>query len=174
VKTGIAIFLTILLFNSLFYCCYFSVSVIHAKIEAHQTISHIDNNESAGIIKVLVNDLDKDESDEAWYKNKLYDVVKRKNVGGISYIYLLQDKDEEELIEDNYNYFNDNMEIFYTNSFKIPHSQKIVPVPDCQYIIPGAQKIIHFHFILKTPAVKNEYYFTCFNTEVSTPPPKLL
>jgi hypothetical protein len=144
----------------------------HAKFEAIQNT--LESNENApGVIKIAVNTLDKDEKDEVWYQHKLYDVVRRKSVGDASFVYILHDDQEEQLLADNYNYFRDDNGIFCPADFKIPNSKKTISLPDYKYVLPGIQKKNISCFTSPTLTVNNEYYSNHFNIEVPTPPPKL-
>jgi hypothetical protein len=146
---------------------------VHAKIEAYQILSQPENINESSVIKIPANKLDKDEVDEAWYQNKLYDVIKRESINDTIYVCLLQDNDEEQLITENYNYFKNDNCSFCSGSIQLPHSKKIVSLPDGQYLITARQKMNYYYFTYTIPASRNEYDFNSFNTEVLTPPPKL-
>src|SRR5258708_969960 len=118
-KKGISIILLILLCNSLFYCCYFAFSIVSVKLEAGYKISQIKEPQKTQVIKVPVNMLERDESDEVWYQHKLFDVISRGVINDTSYVFLLRDKDEEQLITENYNYFRTDTEVFYNGCFQI-------------------------------------------------------
>ena len=90
---------------------------MHAKIEAHLAISDPKSNSESAVIKIAVCQLDKDENDEVWYRNKLYDVIKRDLVNDTMYVILLSDNNEEQLLTDNYNYFCNDECIFSEGSF---------------------------------------------------------
>ena len=166
-----AFLLTAILCNSVAYYGYFTLSMARVKFEAIQ--SRLDLDETApGVLKVAVNKLDKDEDGEVWYQHKLYDVVKRKTINDITYVYILHDGDEEQLLTDNGDYFRDENGIFCATSFKLPHSGKTISLSDYQYILTAIQKINHSVFTSSAPAVKNEYFPDRFGIEVPTPPPK--
>ena len=59
------------------------------------------------IIKVPVCLLQKDESDEVWYKDNLYDVVERDRINDTNYVFLLQDEQEQNVLAGNEKYFQD-------------------------------------------------------------------
>ncbi len=142
------------------------------KFEAIQNTLESDEN-APGVLKVAVAKLDKDEQDEVWYQQKLYDVVKRKTINDTSYVYILHDDDEEQLLADNCNYFRDENGIFCATNFKIPHSKKTISLSNYQYLLIVIQKINHTNFTSSAPTVKNKYFVNLFNIEVATPPPKL-
>jgi hypothetical protein len=104
VKKIISFLLTAVLCNSIAYYSYFTLSMARVKFEALQNSLESDEN-APGVLKVAVNKLDKDEEDEVWYQHKLYDVVIRKSINDTSYVYILHDSDEEQLLTDNCNYF---------------------------------------------------------------------
>jgi hypothetical protein len=171
-KTVIPVLLSVLLFNSLFYHGYFSIAIIHAKIEAHQNLAQNNDNNSAGIIKVPVNKLDKDEFDEVWFKGNLYDVSGRQIINDTAYVFLINDNLEQQLLADNFNYFRDDTDIFCACNFKIPHSKKIISLQDCLYIYQVLPEINHHHLFERFTEARNNYCLNNPTTGVPGPPPK--
>ena len=107
-KHAVAFILLILLSQSILYYTFFSISLIRTRTAAAELVLQAaENNQSQPyLIKVAVPSLDKDETEEAWYQQQLYDVVSRKVIHDTAYVFLLRDAGEQELISDNFNFFN--------------------------------------------------------------------
>ena len=146
--------------------------MLKAKLEAAMAIANTGNETSAAILKIPETKLQKDESDEAWYNNKLYDVVKREKNGDTVYVYLLRDNEEQSVLADNSNYFRNDSCIFSGSGYKENTLKKAPCITDNSYITSSIKKI-SFHNCISDPAtVKNKYYVISFCTDVPTPPPR--
>ena len=165
-----SILLLVIFCNSFFYYTYFSVSVIKAKFEASAAIgnSAIDNK----YLKIEVAKLQKDESDEVWYDNKLYDVAKRESVNGAEYVYLLRDEEEQDVITKNNDYFKNDTGIFLGSNDKLSPQKKSQSITDNNYITTYSKKIFRPIRLLRPPTVKYTFCFNSICTDVPTPPPK--
>ncbi len=165
-----SILLLIIFCNSFFYYSYFSFSVIKAKFEASSVIG----NAAAGntYLKVQVANLQKDESDEVWYDNKLYDVAKRESINDTAYVYLLRDEDEQDIITQGSDYFKNDNGIFLSNGRQLSQQRKSLSITDNLYIIRSTGKIIYPTSLLMPPTVKHIFNFTSLCTAVPAPPPK--
>jgi len=100
-----AIFLLLVFCNNLFYYGYFSISLIRSKIAAALALAKIDPAASTNLLRVAVGRLQKDESNEVWFNNKLYDVVDRERTNDTTFVYLLRDEDEQTLVSGNQRYW---------------------------------------------------------------------
>jgi hypothetical protein len=172
VKTAISFLFSALLLNSLFYYCYISYSVLHAKWDAMLAISVIAKRGTRDIVRIAVNNSAKYESDEIWYQGKLYDVLKRESVNDTNFLYLLQDEEEGKLLSDNSEYFNNLTDQIAGNSFKIPHNSKFVAFPDFKYLLTQSQKLDLDLFKINSQTVKYKFQIRPFAADVPTPPPK--
>jgi hypothetical protein len=172
VKTGISFLFSVLLLNSLFYYCYFSCSVLHAKIETMLAISAMDKRGEGDIVRIAVDKSAKYESDEIWYQEKLYDVLKRESVNDTNYLYLLQDKEEERLLMDNSEYFNNLTSLSAGNNFRFPHSSRFIAFPDFKYLLTQEQRLNLFVLNTDSQAVKYKFSVITFPADVPTPPPR--
>jgi hypothetical protein len=165
-----SILLLIIFCNSFFYYTWFYFSIIKAKIEALGAIANCDVEKTS--IKIPVAELQKDESDEAWYNNKLYDVAKRESVNDTEYIYLLRDEEEQDVLNDNSDYFKNDPGAFLSSGYRLNSQKKAPVITDDNYFISAEKNISFFGYLFKPPTVKNKYCFISFCTDVPTPPPR--
>ena len=156
--------------NSFFYYAYFSFSIIKAKIEAACDIAS--QYGSAKLIRVKVKDLQKDESGEAWHENKLYDVAKRELVNGTEYVYLMRDEDEQDILNDNNNYFKNDSGFFWGDGFSPSSQKKSSCITDYNYVIGTPKKLLSYGCLATFPSANNKYFFYSISADVPTPPPK--
>jgi hypothetical protein len=165
-----SILLLIVFCNSFFYYTYFSFSIIKAKLEAAIAIGNLSAKKT--YIKIPTAALQKDESDEVWYNNKLYDVAQRESVNDIEYVFLVRDEEEQDVLTQNSDYFKNDTGIFSSGGYKLSQQRKMQPITDNKYVGISSKKIFYFSHLLRPPTVKYTFSFISFCTDVPTPPPK--
>jgi len=142
-----------------------------ARFEAARAIANVDVNNTI-VIKVPVRMLQKDELDEAWYNNKLYDVVKREKIRGTQFVFLLRDEDEQSVLDSGADYFRDDEN---TLSQKDHHFISVKKFSfrqeyNCMSNLSGKKSIDQLQ--LKLPTVKDNFYHPSVCTDVPSPPPR--
>jgi hypothetical protein len=168
-----SILLLIIFCNSCFYYAYFSFSIIEAKIQARAALGNVTDEKT--YFKIPCAQLQKDESDEVWYNNKLYDVAKRESINGTGYIYLVRDENEQDILTRNSDFFKDDTGIFLnTAGYKLNPQKKLQPTSDNNYIINSSKKIFYPTYVLRPRADSYAFCFLYICTDVPTPPPKQL
>src|SRR5580658_1799196 len=135
-------------------------------------ISVMDKRGTGDIIRIAVDKSAKYESDEIWYQEKLYDVMKRESINDTNYLYLLQDKEEEKLLSANSEYFNNLTALSLGDNSKIPHIAKFIVLPEFKYFFAKEQKISPFLFKIGSLNVKYKFKIKQIPADVPTPPPK--
>ncbi len=167
----VATILSLIIFcNSFFYYSYFSFSILKAKIEAVVAISNLDGHTK--LIKVSTKELQKDESDEVWYNNKLYDVAKRESASGTEYVYLMRDEDEQDILNDNSDYFKNDSGFYLGDGYR-PSLQKKSPcTTDYKYVIEATKKLLSYSRSSTFLSANDKYCFCSVNADVPTPPPR--
>ena len=165
-----SILLLIVFCNSSFYYTYFSFSIIKAKFEAVVAIGNLSTEKT--YFKIRTAELQKDESDEVWYGNKLYDVAKRESVNGTEYVYLVRDEEEQDVLTENSDYFKNDTGVFFGTECKPNPQKKLQPITDNNYIINSSKKIFCPTYSLRPPTVKYTFCCSSICTDVLTPPPK--
>jgi hypothetical protein len=144
--------------------------LIKAKIEAAAVIANSDGETL--FIKIPVAALQKDESHEAWYNNKLYDVAKRESANDTEYVYLIRDEDEQNVLNDNSEYFKNDVGVSLDSGYKASPQKKSLSLSDNNYVVSAVKKIFPCDHLFKSLTVKNKYCFTSICTDVPTPPPR--
>jgi hypothetical protein len=143
-----------------------------ARLEAARKIADMGEGRSAMLLKVPENKLQKDESDEVWYENKLYDVVKRAVIRDTQFVFLLRDEEEQDILNTGSNYFKNDENVFQNKNANLISVKKISFGVDYNYIAHLSEKIIADHFIHIPPTVKNKFYYASMSTDVPSPPPR--
>ena len=116
--------------------------------------------------------LQKDESGEVWYDDKLYDVVKRESVNDTEYVYLMRDEDEQDILTQNSDYFKNDSGIFFGEGYKQTPQKKALGATDNNYMAASVKKTFWYNYPSAPPTVKYKFCITSFSTDVPTPPPK--
>jgi hypothetical protein len=91
--------LGIFAFHVLFLHLYFSTETVQLKNRMSETIMDLSSLEKAGLIQVPVSELGKYTGSEIIVNDRMYDVVKREVKGDVVNIYVLNDNDEEDLVQ---------------------------------------------------------------------------
>ena len=164
--------LLLILFNALLYYAYLNFEVITAKADAIDAISRMDNNQQAGLTKIPLINLDKDEDNEVWFQNKLYDVVKRETINDTVYVYVIRDAKEQEVLNDIHDYFKTDPCISATGVNKVSRLKNIYRIID-QTFINVQQDILLHSTNNKIHPVIQKFYHSSIDKEVLTPPPRI-
>jgi len=167
----VSILLLVVFCNSFFCYTYFSFSIIKSKLEASAVISNAITGNT--YLKIPASKLQKDESDEVWYDNKLYDVAKREYVNGIEYVYLMRDEEEQDVLARSSDYFSNDEGVFSDSGNKISQQKKSQSITDKNYLTNFLKKAFSPIFLLSSPTVKYTFCFNSICTDVPTPPPKI-
>jgi hypothetical protein len=158
--------------NSLFYYGYFSISLLKAKLDAKIALAKTNPQASSDIIKVPVCLLQKDESDEVWYNDKLYDVAERDRIGDTVFVFLLQDEQEQAVLTGNQRYFQGSGGVLPDGEHELTVIKKAPTITDTEDL-PNYQLTLsqHDYLIGSSPAAcKSPLSAVC--AETPSPPPK--
>ena len=156
--------------NSIFYYSYFSFSLIQAKVDA--AIALADQGQEKGLIKVATTNLQKDESDEVWYQHKLYDVLKRETFEDQEYVYLLQDKDEQQVLEQNDDYIGKEFSFLLKSNSSLRTRHKQQSIVDLHYIVPNFKNTDDIGVGNKDLFLRSASDTFSMFVEISAPPPR--
>jgi hypothetical protein len=157
--------------NSVFYYGYFSYSLLKAKIDAKLALAKIRPQESPDILRVPVCRLERDESDEAWYNGKLYDVIERDRIHDTLYAFLLRDEEEQGVLCSNQGHFQD------TGGFLAwGHEMTAIKIPpaftDTEQMQDYRLSFRRQDCLIRTFPAPNKSHFSSLRAETPTPPPK--
>ncbi len=168
-----AILLFLLLLNSFFYCLYCNLCIWHREEEVKASISNKSYDQSITLIKIPSAKIKKEflTEDDIWYKKNLYDVVKRQVIHDTVYIYMLPDKEEQNIVEKMNAYISDDISPASPGGCAINVIKNIVKVIPQPYI---CHSLPSYFFLNSNNTGNNEMqYSTYFITaEIITPPPK--
>jgi hypothetical protein len=176
-KTAALILLFVLVGECFFYSSFFMVGFIKSKIAAADKIAAFKAGSinTSSFLKVPVNSLDKDQPDEVWYRKQLYDVVKRDTLNSDIYVYLLQDDREQELIAENYSYFQTEHTNFQNADFINARKNSIYPRwLDHHYLRSARNNIERFISYYCLTGKSFCLSLHCTVKQVLVPPPKYL
>jgi hypothetical protein len=135
--------LLIVFCNSLFYYGYFSISLLKAKLDAKIALAKMGPQAGSAkmgpqggsdVIKVAVCRLQKDESDEVWYNDHLYDVVERDRINDTSYVFLLRDEQEQDVLTGNQKYFQDSCGVLPDGEHELTTIKKAPTITDTEHL----------------------------------------
>lgn len=155
--------------NSLFYYGYFSFSLLKARLEARLALAKMSPQASSDILKVPVCRLQKDESDEVWYNNKLYDVADRERINDTVYVFLLRDEQEQNVLTCSQNCFQDDCGVL-SGGHKLKTIKKAPVITDTEHL-PNHQLTPSQQDCPAAPAA-NKYPLSADCAETPSPPPK--
>ena len=167
-----SLLLLLIIFNTLLYYAYLNFEVIRAKVDAVDAISQLDYDQQAGLTKIPLINLDKDEDNEVWFQNKLYDVVKRETSNDTVYVYVIRDEKEQEVLNDILDHFKTDPSISSTGINKISRLKNIYRIID-QTCIHARQDILLHLTNNKAREIIQKFYHSSIDKEVLTPPPRI-
>jgi hypothetical protein len=158
--------------NSLFYYGYFSISLLKAKLAARIALAKMNPQAGSDLLKVPVFLLQKDESDEVWYQNKLYDVAERDRINDTVYVFLLRDEQEQKIISCNQNYLQDNYGPIQDGAHNLTMVKKPPVITDTEHL-PSRQLALSPHDRPIIPSLlANNDALSAVCAETPTPPPR--
>ncbi len=168
---AIRVFLFILFLNGLLYCGWLSVELIISHTKAKNALSQLSAKQQSELLKIRVSDLDKDESDEVWFNDELFDVVKRESIHDTVYVYVARDKDEQDILESIFDHFRTDNRLMPAGSNKISRIKNIHRAIDLQYIIKRHSLLFHPFIEMHSVIIKTSPLLPAAS-EVLIPPPR--
>jgi hypothetical protein len=132
-----------------------------------------DQGRAKGLIKVATVDLQKDESGEAWFQNKLYDVLKRETKAGVEYVYLLRDMDEQQVLEQNNDFIGREFSFLLKDNCLLRNRPKPQSITDLYYLIPSHKNNTYLDIDGKNLFISPSKEASPIFQDVNTPPPRL-
>jgi hypothetical protein len=116
--------------------------------------------------------LQKDESDEVWYHNKLYDVVERDRINDTVYVFLLRDEQEQNILTCNQNYFRDDGGALSDGGYTLTTIKKAPAVSDTEHLPNRLLTLSQDDCFIKPSPAANTYPLSAVCAETPSPPPK--
>jgi hypothetical protein len=141
-------------------------------LEASIALSDFNDGKMPTLFKVPEKLLTQDDSDEVWYDNDLYDVVKRETLHDSEFVYLLRDEDEQDILMANTCFFMNDSGGFSGNAYHLCAPKKINPITDESYIPGIIKRMSRFHPFFLPLIGKKQFYHSSVFADVPEPPPK--
>lgn len=170
-KRIIRVFLFLFFLNGLLYCGWLNIKLFLTHKTSKNALANFSAQQSE-FQKIATNDLDKDESDEVWFKGQLFDVVKRERIKDTEYVYVAPDKEEQDVLDIIFDHFqSDDHSLLLEEVNKITPLKHMSRAIDWHYILGRPQEFFHHNpaigaLIIKTPPELTDA------SEVLTPPPR--
>ncbi len=158
--------------NSVFYYGYLSCALLKAKLDAKLSLARIDPRASSDILRVPVSLLQRDESDEVWYNDKLYDVVERDRINDTLYVFLERDEQEQNVLVRQQKYFQDSCGFLSAGGHKVTATKMALPVNDTEYRRSDQRGLPRPVCVIKSSSAANRSSLAAVFFETPSPPPK--
>jgi hypothetical protein len=172
VRKAATILLLTVFCNSLFYYGYLSCSLLKAKLDARVSLARIDPRASFDILRVPVSLLQKDESDEVWYNDKLYDVVERDRINDTLYVFLERDEQEQNVLARQQKYFQDSCGFLSAGGHEVTATKVALPVSDTECMRHDQRDLSLQSCVFKPSSLVNTSSLSADFSETASPPPK--
>jgi hypothetical protein len=158
--------------NSLFYYGYFSISLLKAKLDAKIALAKLDPRASPDILKIPVCLLQKDESDEVWYNEKLYDVVERDRINDTLYVFLERDEEEQNALVRQQKCFQNTCGPLLAGGHEMTAIKTVLPLSDTEFISNFQRRFSQRLRLMKPSPAANTSSLSAVFAETPSPPPK--
>ncbi len=158
--------------NSLFYYGYFSFSLLKAKLEARLALAKLSPGDSSDILKVPVCRLQRDESDEVWYNNELFDVAERDRINDTDYVFLLRDEEEQDLLSFNHNYFKEAGRVLPGGGHEVTAVKSPPAFSDIEALRGYVLMLPWNDCLFKASATRQVCRLVAISGETPSPPPR--
>jgi hypothetical protein len=171
-RKPVTLLLLIVFCNSLFYYGYFSISMLKAKLAAKIALAKMGPQAGSDIIIVPVCLLQKDQSDEVWYKDKLYDVVERDRINDTDYVFLLRDEQEQNVLAGNQKYFQDTCGVLPVGEHELTAIKKAPTITDTEHLTNYRPTLSQPDCLVGCRAATNKSLLSAVCAEIPSPPPR--
>jgi hypothetical protein len=185
-RKPVTLLLLIVFCNSLFYYGYFSISLLKAKLDAKIAMAKMGPQAGSDviqagsdviqagsdIIKVPVCLLQKDESDEVWYNDKLYDVVERDRINDTIYVFLLRDEQEQHVLASNQKYFQDSCGVLPEGEHALTVIKKVPTIIDTEHLTNYRLTMSQYDCLAGSSPAAGKSPLSPVCAEIPTPPPR--
>jgi hypothetical protein len=158
--------------NSLCYYGYLSCALLKAKWDARLSLAKIDPRAASGIVRVPVCLLQKDESDEVWYKDKLYDVVERDRINDTLYVFLQRDEEEQNVLTRQQKFVQDNYDPLSAGGHELTATKLTPTTSDTEYIPKDQRTFSPFISLTKPSLTSGMDPLAAIFSQPPSPPPK--
>ncbi len=158
--------------NSLCYYGYLSCALLKAKLDARVSLARINPRASFDLLKVPVCLLQKDESDEVWYDDKLYDVVERDRINDTLFVFLERDEEEQSVLVRQQKYFNDSFGFLSAGGHEVKAAKMALPISDTECVRSNQRGLSRHFCVLKPSFVIDTALISADFSETASPPPK--
>lgn len=170
-RIAIRFLLLISFLTGLLYYSWLTFALLLSRTHAKNAIATLSGEQSSQLRKIPVAALDEDESDEVWFNGNLYDVVKRESIHDTGYVFVIQDSDEQEAL--------DNISGHYqTENFFLQGRENKVCLPAIKFQSSDQENFLkspgglYTALFLAASTASREWALPAFAAEVNTPPPK--
>jgi hypothetical protein len=189
-RKPVTLLLLIVFCNSLFYYGYFSISLLKAKLEAKIALAKmgpqagsptmspqagsptIGPQAGSDIIKVPVCQLQKDEKDEVWYNDNLYDVVERDRINDTIYVFLLRDEQEQHVLAGNQKYFQNSCGVLADGEHEFTVIKKVPTIIDTEHLTNYMVTFSQRDCLAGSAPVAGKSPLSAVCAEIPSPPPR--
>jgi hypothetical protein len=158
--------------NSLCYYGYLSCALLKAKLDARVSLAKLNPRASFDILKVPVCLLQKDESDEVWYNDKLYDVVERDRINDTLYVFLERDEQEQNVLIRQQKYFSDSFGFLSAGGHEVKAAKMAHPISDTECVRNNQRGLSPQFYVFKPSFVIDTSSISSDFSETASPPPK--
>jgi hypothetical protein len=171
-RKPVTLLLLIVFCNSLFYYGYFSISLLKAKLDARIALAKTDPQAGSDVIKVPVCRLQKDESDEVWYNDNLYDVVERDRINDTIYVFLLRDEQEQNVLTGNQKYFQDSCGALPAGEHELTVIKKTLIITDTEHLTNYRLTLSQYDCLAGSSPAAGKSPLSAVCAEIPSPPPR--
>jgi hypothetical protein len=194
-RKPVTLLLLIVFCNSLFYYGYFSISLLKAKLDAKIAIAKVGPqagcpkmSQQAGcpqvgspemgpqagsdILKVPVWLLQKDESDEVWYNDKLYDVVERDRIDDTVYVFLLRDEQEQDVLTGNQKYIQESCGALPDGEHELTTIKRAPAITDTEHLTNYRLMLSRQGCLVGSSPAAGKSPLSAVCAEIPSPPPR--
>lgn len=124
------------------------------------------------IFKVPVCLLQKDESDEVWYNDKLYDVVERDRINDTLYVFLLRDEQEQNVLTGNQKYFQDSYGVLPNGEHELTVIKKAPTITDTEQLTNDRLTLSQHDCLAGSSPAAGKSPLSAVCAEIPSPPPR--
>jgi hypothetical protein len=146
--------------------------MLKAKLAARIALSKLNPQTGSDLLKIPVFLLQKDESNEVWYDNKLYDVAERDRINDTVYVFLLRDEEEQNVISNDQNFFRDNEGVIPDDTHHLTTVRKVPTITDTERLSSRPLAFL-LHDLRTMPSAEAKHNaFSVVSVETPAPPPR--
>jgi hypothetical protein len=158
--------------NSLFYYGYLSCALLKAKLDAKLALARINPRACFDLLRVPVSLLQKDEADEVWYDEKLYDVVERDRINDTLYVFLERDEQEQNVLHRQQKCFQGSFGFISAGGHEVTAAKMALPISDTECMRKDQHGLSRYVCVIRPLSMVNTFSLSADFSEILSPPPK--